>query len=161
MRAAVRIRYIYIIYQYQVYIYRLKPGTTATLQSFLYNIFFPLYFSSIAWCSRKLIKPKNNASFQYPKKLSHDGQSFPPSKSHVKFIHTVNTYCANIILSVKINVRVSRLRYLVHIERTGPNRLIYKLPHSQAANNGPRVKGQPMPMHQIRKSVVEHEGSAH
>ena len=52
-----------------------------SLQSFLYNIFSP-YFSSIAWCSRKLIKPKNNASCQYPKKLSHDGQSFPLSKSH-------------------------------------------------------------------------------
>ena len=85
--------YIYFTF-YQVYagcalcgvVVALKPGTATdchnSLQSFLYNIFFPLYFSSIAWCSRKLIKPKNNASCQNPKKLSHDGQSFPPSKSH-------------------------------------------------------------------------------
>ena len=68
----------------------LKPGTATdchnSLQSFLYNIFFPLYFSSIAWCSRKLIKPKImrvvNIRRSCPPGLSHDDQSFPPSKSH-------------------------------------------------------------------------------
>ena len=59
--------------------------------------------------------------------------------SRVQVIQIVNSYGVS-VLPVEVYIRERRLRYLGHIERSGPGRLIYILLHSQA-ENGSRGKG--------------------